>query len=250
MTLTGYITGAKGNTGVGIASITENSDYTITILLTNGTSYTTEPIAGFTNISVDEDGNLEVETTSGETVTLDIGLSEYQTAIEGYKNDAQTSAGTATTQALKAEGNAVGKQNGTDVASGSEYYHNNSKYYSQQASASATAASTSATNAAASETAVSGVKTQLQNRMTAIETEQTAQDARMDTFTTLTDGSTTGDAELADIRVGANGATYPNAGDAVRGQVTDLKSDITAVNDTKIYFDSEGYICFKEVDNE
>lgn len=105
---------------------------------------------------------------------------------------------------------------------------------------------------AAAETveAVEEIVIPLNSRMTAIETEQAVQDARMDSFVTLAEGSTTGDAELQDIRVGANGATYPNAGDAVRGQVTDLKSDITAVNDTKIYFDSEGYICFKEVDNE
>lgn len=57
--------------------------------------------------------------------------------------------------------------------------------------------------------------------------------ARMDTFTQLPSGSTSGDAELIDIRVGADGVTYPTAGDAVRGQVTDLKSDIkrTAIVD-------------------
>ena len=55
--------------------------------------------------------------------------------------------------------------------------------------------------------------------------------ARMDTFTNLAEGSTTGDAELADGRVGANGVTYTNIGGAIRGQITDLKSDIDAVDD-------------------
>ena len=50
--------------------------------------------------------------------------------------------------------------------------------------------------------------------------------ARMDTFTSLPSGSTAGDAELMDIRVGADGKTYGSAGSAVRGQVNDVKSDI------------------------
>lgn len=48
---------------------------------------------------------------------------------------------------------------------------------------------------------------------------------RINQFTALPAGSTAGDAELADIRIGYNGENYPSAGHAVRQQFADLQAD-------------------------
>lgn len=53
--------------------------------------------------------------------------------------------------------------------------------------------------------------------------------ARITNLAKLEEGSTTGDAELSDARVGADGVTYGNLGEANRTQFANLKNDLSEV---------------------
>ena len=62
----------------------------------------------------------------------------------------------------------------------------------------------------------------LSDRLNSISTDVSVSSSRLDNLSTLKDGSTTGDAELVDIRAAFNGNIYQNAGTAVRKQMEDM----------------------------
>lgn len=105
---------------------------------------------------------------------------------------------------------------------------------------------------------VSSISSQVSTNTTNIAT----QTARIDSITTLPSGSTSGDAELTDIRVMFNGKTAANAGGAVRTQVSDLINDtfkdFATVYGTMAnkrlepdgtYSDTQGYTAFNNPPN-
>ena len=73
-------------------------------------------------------------------------------------------------------------------------------------------------------------KTEINNEVNQQNNKIGVLENRMNTFTSLPSGSTSGDAELIDIRVPASGfnnnESYANAGDAVRGQISSLNKDL------------------------
>lgn len=73
-------------------------------------------------------------------------------------------------------------------------------------------------------------KTQQLEFSKASKTEVDIERKRIDNLAKLGEGSTTGDAELIDGRVGADGITYINIGEAIRTQLSDNNNNISKVN--------------------
>lgn len=77
----------------------------------------------------------------------------------------------------------------------------------------------------------------ISNEASARESADNTLSARITAIATLPEGSTSGDAELMDIRVAANGVTYPSAGDSVRAQYEILDNEMKAVVSRENIFD-------------
>lgn len=107
----------------------------MTITLEDGTVKTVDLSSFIAETEVEDTSTIGLTLTNhvlkASVLANSIGDAQMQT---GYLTNCQNAATTSSAKSLEAEGFAVGQQNGIDVDSSSEYYHNNAKYYAQQSS--------------------------------------------------------------------------------------------------------------------
>ena len=84
------------------------------------------------------------------------------------------------------------------------------------------------------------VKQAILKEKSEIKSEIDLERKRIDNIIALPEGSTTGDAELTDIRVDVDGNTHDSAGAAVRAQVGSLKGDLGELYDSLNHFAESG----------
>ena len=71
---------------------------------------------------------------------------------------------------------------------------------------------------------IKNINSELNNK--ANQSDLEVERARIDSFTRLSEGSTTGDAELIDARIGTDGEIYSNVGNSIRTQINKMYSNI------------------------
>lgn len=210
---------------------------------------TTYPVLAFTiNKDVKLAGNETPKVTPSQFEQYVSYVREYWEDMQDYKSDA--------------EAWAIGKRAGADVEPEDPTYDNNSKYYAERAreyvedlettilehvdnwldehpEATTTVQDDSLTTAkykdksvteAKLADAVSGkINTNVEN-VALLTTRIATLDSRVDQIVAPT-GEAPSAAEVFDARVGEDGITYTNLGDAIRTQVVNLKSEINEIDE-------------------
>lgn len=192
----------NGVDGTGIASATLNEDYTLTLLFTDGTSTTTASIRGATGESgvycgATEPTNPDVDVwidTSGDPYDIE---GEIADDVDRWLEEHPEATTTVQDGAITVPKFASGVVDATLTQTG------------HPADAKATGDAITADR----------------SRLTAVEGAASSLDARVTNLATLTEGSTTGDAELIDARV-VGSTTYASLHQAIDTEFTNVKSDL------------------------
>lgn len=165
----------------------------------------------------------EMEAKRLEAVNAAASAQESATAAASSQSSAESSATSASGSATSAETNAKASKSyavgGTGSRAGEDT--DNAKYYYEKAK----------------NTEIGKVS----EEVAGLNNDISVLSARLDNIASLPEGSTTADAELMDIRVGADGTTYDSAGEAVRAQfdsvnthLSNADKDISELNAKKI----------------